>query len=252
VPGLAERVKAGQHRPGAPVRAGPQDRARSGQRRAGGAQRSRLDERYRALVLLGVFGSLRWGELAALRRRDVDVEGGTVRVERSLSELPGGGYMFGPPKTEAGQRVVALPAAIKPALTQHLAKFAGDEPDSLIFTSPLGAPLRTGNFRRRVWLPALQATGLSGTHFHDLRHTGNTLTAATGATLRELMDKMGHRSTRAAMIYLHAVDTRQQAIAEDLSRLVMPELEAQLKRQLNGQADDGSGTRRARKADEPS
>jgi len=66
------------------------------------------------------------------------------------------------------------------------------------------------------------------------------------------MDKMGHRSTRAAMIYLHAVDTRQQVIAEDLGRLVMPELEAQLKRQLDGQAEDGSGTRRARTADEPS
>ncbi len=54
------------------------------------------------------------------------------------------------------------------------------------------------------------------------------------------------------MIYLHAVDTRQQVIAEDLGRLVMPELEAQLKRQLDGQAEDGSGTRRARTADEPS
>ena len=39
-------------------------------------------------------------------------------------------------------------------------------------------------------------------HLHDLRHTGNTLAAETGATLRELMDRMGHSSTRAAMIYL--------------------------------------------------
>jgi integrase len=134
-----------------------------------------------------------------------------------------------------------------------MARFTGDQPDSLIFTSPLGAPLRHGNFRRRVWLPALQATGLGGTHFHDLRHTGNTLTgSATGATLRELMDRMGHRSTRAAMIYLHAVDARQQAIADDLSRLVTPELEAQLKRQPDTSSDDGSGTRRARTTDEPS
>ena len=112
-------------------------------------------------------------------------------VERSLSELPGGRYLFGPPKTEAGQRVVAVPAAIKPALTRHLGRYTAEAPDSLVFTSPLGAPLRHGNFRRRVWLPAIQATGLGGTHCHDLRHTGNTLTAATGATLRELMDKMG-------------------------------------------------------------
>jgi integrase len=49
-----------------------------------------MPERYRALVLLAAFGSLRWGELAALRRCDVDAEHGTVRVERSLTELSGG------------------------------------------------------------------------------------------------------------------------------------------------------------------
>jgi integrase len=58
------------------------------------------------------------------------------------------------------------------------------------------------------------------THFHDLRHTGNTLTAAAGASLRELMDRMGHSSTRAALIYLHGSDARQRAIADGLSKLV--------------------------------
>jgi len=52
--------------------------------------------------------------------------------------------------------------------------------------------------------PALAQVGLSETHFHDLRHTGNTLTATAGASLRELMDRMGHSSARAALIYLHA------------------------------------------------
>ncbi len=60
-----------------------------------------------------------------------------------------------------------------------------------------------------MWLPALKAAGLSGLHFHDLRHTGNTLAATAGATLRELMDRMGHDSERAAMIYLHG---RAQAL----------------------------------------
>jgi excisionase family DNA binding protein len=60
-------------------------------------------------------------------------------------------------------------------------------PDALVFTSPNGAPMRDGNFRRRVWRPALVKAGLPAMHFHDLRHTGNTLTAMTGASLRELM-----------------------------------------------------------------
>jgi len=207
-----------------------------------------MGERYRALVLLAVFGSLRWGELAVLRRRDVDVQLGTIRVERSLSELPGGGYLFGPPKSAAGRRVVVLPAAIRPALADHLAAFAVDHPDALVFTSPAGMPLRPSNFRRRVWYQALAKAGLPRIHFHDLRHTGKAFTAATGATLRELMDRMGHSSTRAALIYLHGNDDRQRAIADGLSKLAQRELRRQEPRSPRRARGGRSGTRRARKA----
>jgi integrase len=104
----------------------------------------------------------------------------------------------------AGKRVVVVRAVIRPALAHHLATFTASQADALVFTSSMGAPLRDGNFRRRVWGPALAQVGLSETHFHDLRHTGNTLTATAGASLRELMDRMGHSSARAALIYLHA------------------------------------------------
>jgi integrase len=60
----------------------------------------------------------------------------------------------------------------------------------LVFTSPDGAPMRHSNFYRRAWMPALAAVGLSGVHFHDLRHTGNQFSAAAGASLRELMEHM--------------------------------------------------------------
>ncbi len=206
-----------------------------------------MGERYRALVLLAVFGSPRWGELAALRCRDVDLKLGTVRVERSLSELPGGGYLFGPPKPAAGQRVVVVPDAIKPALADHLATFTARQPDALVFTSPTGAPMRPSNFRRRVWYPALTKAGLSRIHFHDLRHTGNTLTAAAGATLRELMDRMGHSSTRAALIYLHASNARQRAIADSLSRLARGELPRRNGSPRKRTRGARTGTRRARK-----
>jgi integrase len=79
-----------------------------------------IHPRYRALILLAVFGSLRWRELAVLRRCDIGVRSGSVSIERSLTELPGGGYFFGPPKSEAGRRVVVIPAAIKSELTKHL------------------------------------------------------------------------------------------------------------------------------------
>ena len=57
-------------------------------------------------------------------------------------------------------------------------------------------------------------------HFHDLRHTGNTMAAAQGASLRELMERMGHSSTRAALIYLHATRERDEAIARGMGQLL--------------------------------
>ena len=83
-----------------------------------------IGQRYRALGLLATFSSLRWGELGALRRCDVDLEAGTVRVVRQLAEVRGGGFTFGPPKSRAGMRVVPIPEVIIPALQWHLSGFA--------------------------------------------------------------------------------------------------------------------------------
>ena len=114
---------------------------------------------------------------------------------------------------------------IIPAVQWHLSCFALPGDEGLVFTSPAGRPLHHSNFRRRYWLAALKTAGLADLHFHDLRHTGNTLAATAGATLRELMDRMGHDSERAAMIYLHGSDARQQAIADALSQLTRDELQ---------------------------
>ena len=76
-------------------------------------------------------------------------------------------------------------------------------------------------------------------HFHDLRHTGNMLAAGAGAGLRELMERMGHSTTRAALTYLHASDERQRAIAEAMSKISAGE--------LRRRRPAPSGTRRARK-----
>jgi integrase len=193
--------------------------------------------RYRALVLLGVFGSLRWGELAALRRSDIEIQAHTVRISRQLSEPRGGA--FGPPKSDAGQRLVAIPEVITSDLASHIVTYAAPGDDGLVFTSTEGCPLRLSNFCRRVWRPALRAAGLPMIHFHDLRHTGNQLAANAGANLRELMDRMGHSTTRAAMAYLHGSDQRQQLIADELSRQTAAAL---------GEPNPGrSGTQRPRR-----
>jgi integrase len=88
----------------------------------------------------------------------------------------------------------------------------------LIFTGAKGAPLRRSNFQRTVkWTTSVTQVGLPGFHFHDLRHTGNTLASHPGASLADLMARMGHSSTRAALIYQHTARQRDKEIALSLS-----------------------------------
>jgi integrase len=200
-----------------------------------------IGERYEALVLLATFASLRWGELAGLARRHVDLEACTVQVVCSLTETDNDALALGPPKSAAGRRTVQLPPLVVPILRQHLGQYALSGPDGLVFTGPTGAFLRRSNFRRRIWLPALARAGIPEIHFHDLRHTGNVLTASAGASLRELMARMGHASARAALVYLHDTEDRQRAIAATISDLARQEL-----RQPDASPDsdtaEGSGT----------
>ena len=187
------------------------------------------------------------GQLCAFRESDIDMEARTVRVQRSLTELQNGALAFGPPKSDAGRRTVGFPQLIAPVVREHLSHFARPEDDGLVFTGPAGALLRRGNFRRRTWLPALKKAGLPIVHFHDLRHTGNNLTATAGANLRELMARMGHGSTRAALIYVFSTDERQREIADALGDLAAGELKRKPSRARKGTTGSRSGTQRAQR-----
>jgi integrase len=173
--------------------------------------------RWRMLVLLAAWSGLRWGELVALQRRSIDVATGRITVTQQLTES-GAGFRIGPPKTEAGRRTVHLPPHLLPDLEDHLDRWAGPEPDNWVFCGPFGAPLSRRNFTTH-WAKARTAAGCPEVRFHDLRHLSATLAATTGATTRELMARMGHSSPRAALIYQHATQDRDQVVAEALSRL---------------------------------
>jgi integrase len=166
-------------------------------------------------------GTARWGELAALRPEDIDLKACTVRVTRQLTRA-GSAPAFGPPKSKAGIRDVVFADLIVPDLRRHLDALPDSAP--LAFTSPAGVPLVNSNFRRRVWLPALDAVGLAEVHIHDLRHTGNKFTADAGANPKELMARMGHDSPRAALIYLHSSVERQRTLADAVAKAARAEL----------------------------
>jgi integrase len=173
--------------------------------------------RYRAMILLTMFASLRFGEVTALERRDIDLDAGAVEVRRAFVEVPGKGLVAGPPKSRAGLRRVGLPRAVVVEMRKHLVEYVEAEPSSLVFTGPKGAPIRRGNARKLLrWNTALTTVGLTGVRFHDLRHTGNTLAARSGVSTRDLMSRMGHDSVRAAIIYQHATTEADARIADSL------------------------------------
>jgi integrase len=179
--------------------------------------------RYRMLILLAAWSGARWGELVALDRERLDLDTGTMRIDRQYVELEDNSLVLDTPKTAAGIRTVHIPPHLLDELREHLATYPDPAPErSLVFTNGEGRPLTRGGFRS-TWVKARERVGLPTFRFHDLRHTGNTLAAATGASTKELMARMGHASMRAALIYQHASADRDAAIAEALSRLAVGE-----------------------------
>lgn len=183
-----------------------------------------IGERYRLVVLLATFGSLRFAEMVGLRRRDFSVVHGgeqafcVVRVERQTVQ-PDSGELFEDDPKARSKRPVTLPPFLAEEIESHLSRFVDDDPDAWVFLGPKGGRPKRSNFWH-VWDAARKAAGMPDVHLHDLRHTGNTLAAETGATLRELMDRMGHSSTRAALIYLHAREERGRTIAAGIEAMV--------------------------------
>jgi len=179
------------------------------------------DDWFRAMVLLTTFASLRWGEVTALTRADLDLKARTVRVRATYVRRDSGPLLLGPPKSRAGRRIVGIPAAIVPDLENHLAKYVKPEPGALVFTGIMGVPIRRQNFNKLTgWPHAVEAIGVPGLHFHNLRHTGNQFAANSGAGLRDLMTRMGHDSERAAMIYQHQARGADKAITDAIDKHV--------------------------------
>jgi integrase len=177
-----------------------------------------LPERMRLLPLLAVYNGLRRSELLGLRRRDLDSMHRESTVAQTLHHLKGGQVVTQDPKTKAGRRTVAFPSSIAPDVADHLARFVGPEPDALVFTGEQGGPLRPHVFGK-AFRRARNLAGRPDLTLHDLRHTADTLAAATGATLPELMYRMGHATPHSALRYLHATKDRDRVIGEALAEL---------------------------------
>ncbi|MGW7487171.1 tyrosine-type recombinase/integrase [Streptomyces sp. NPDC054786] len=179
-----------------------------------------LGPRWRLMVFLGAYGPMRPEEQAELRRKDVDLDAMTIRVRMAAPELTTGRRAPGDTKSDAGKRLVVLPAFLRTDLRRHLDWYAEKDPDGLLFVGEKGKPFRRSSFGRK-WRKARELVGMpEGFRFYDLRHTGHTLATRSGATLKDTMVRAGQSSEKAALIYQHSDLERQQEVASGLDALV--------------------------------
>jgi len=178
-----------------------------------------IPPRYRALVLLGGWCGLRFGELAALRRSDLDLKRGVVKVRRAVSALKGR-KIVGEPKA-GSVRTVTIPPHLLPVLRVHVREHAAFGRDGLLFPPASGDGYLALSTLHRVFDRAKVKAGRPDVRVHDLRHFGGIHAARAGATLGELQERLGHRTASAALIYQSAVSERGSEIARRMSELVV-------------------------------
>lgn len=161
-----------------------------------------IEPRYRALILLAGWTGARWGEIAALEVKDLNLLKGEMKIRQSFSEVSGK-IVVGSTKTHQ-KREVPLPKFLVDALSRHLDEFPST---GYVFTSPGGDELRK-TFYLRFFKPALKAAGLPDIRFHDLRHSAATIALEElRASVTEVSKMLGHSSPIVTMgVYSHVLD----------------------------------------------
>jgi integrase len=180
---------------------------------------------YRVLVYTAAYTGLRAGELAGLRRRDIDLLRGVIHVRQALKAIDP--PVFGGTKT-GKTRTVTLPRFLRAMFAEHLARPlpGGKNADALVFTTQEGTIYRHGLFVRRIFKPVVKGdkrrppalpAHLHGLRFHDLRHTAASLLIAQGAHPKIIQERLGHASITTTMNrYGHLFDGLDATLIDGL------------------------------------
>ncbi|GAA1169782.1 site-specific integrase [Ornithinimicrobium humiphilum] len=173
--------------------------------------------RLRIAVPLAAWCALRLGEILGLERRDLEhldePERAVLHVRRQFNVKAN---TLTPPKADSA-RTIAIPAALLPALRQHLDAYTPAARTGPVLAGPTGQRISQTTLDRH-WRAAREEAGRPGFHFHNLRHTGLSAYAVQGATLAELLHRGGHTDVTVALRYQHATAARDRALTERLSR----------------------------------
>jgi integrase len=155
---------------------------------------------------------LRFGELAALRVRRVDLLRRRIEIAEAVTEV-GGRAVFGTPKTHQ-RRSVPLRRSLVDALGEQM---AGKAPDDYVFPADKGGVIRLRNWRRQVFDPAARAAGLPCVTPLDLRHTAASLAVSAGANVKAVQRLLGHASAAMTLdVYAGLFDDDLDALADRL------------------------------------
>lgn len=169
-------------------------------------------------VLLAGWCGLRAGEVRALRRRDLDLAEGVVRVRQGVTRTKGEIHV-GPPKTEAGIRDVGIPPHLLPHMATYVASLPVTGWDGYLFPGRDGVSPMSEKALRYAYGEARRITQRDDLTFHDMRHTAASLAGMTGATTAELKAMMGHATAGMVERYQHANKTARARIATNMSKL---------------------------------
>jgi len=178
-----------------------------------------IPEQFRLMVLVAIETGLRWGELAALRPVDIDFSRNIVLVQRVVLEVPkkisgaDTGHVFRDYPKDNEHREVMVGVELCHAIREHMLA-DGKRDDDLLFSTGTGAPISRNTFRTRVWLPAIERSGLrQHVRFHDLRGAHASWLLAGGADLKVVMDRLGHRQITTTQQYLGSLpDAGERAL----------------------------------------
>jgi integrase len=169
-------------------------------------------EPYGLVVRFLAYTGLRWGEMAALRVRDVDPLRRRMLIARSVTE-DNGRLIFDTTKT-GEERTVPLPRFLAEQITTS---FAGKGPDDLVFQGTRGGVLRNGNFNRRTFGPAAIVIGEPRLTPHGLRHTAASLAIAAGGNVKVVQQMLGHATASMTLdLYGHLFPDQLDDVADRL------------------------------------
>lgn len=162
-------------------------------------------ERYRLMVLLASWCTVGFGELAELRRGDVDVRAGSILIRRTVARADGK-FFVSTADGEADTRDVAIPFRLLPMVENHLLTNVAAETNGLLFPASDGKSHLATSSLYKSFHRARAAAGRQDLRWYALRHSEALLSAATDTALAELMARLGHSTPGASCRYQYASD----------------------------------------------